>query len=454
VTTRSYSTASAFGRAPDGAYDPAGGPERAAPPASPWTTILGLVPALERARLHAQSPLDPGRRLYFSGERALKVVAHRLQRSQDDRVRDLAGEYEVLRHLRDVRGVPIVEGLHRGQEGDVLVMSKIDAVSCNLHPSVLARALAFPRLFALVLRLSARGVVHGDITPANVMLGPTGAVWLVDFDQAQRANPLRSFVANIFGGTINGSRVQSSMLSFAKRMLRKTLPHRAITILGGARRILTGARREYIPPIEPLPAKASEKLRTLHEAWRVGAASDANAPGEGVCYYSLQVDGFTLPGERPWTPRWSLFSQHVDFRSARVLELGCNMGLLSTFALRAGASAAHGVDIDRDILRANALVQRGFGVTYETWTQNFDSAGPWEEQLAAFRPTIVTALSVLNWVADKGRFMRFLGRFDTVLFEGHDSAQVESERFREVGFTHVDLIATSERGRPVLVARK
>ncbi len=422
---------------------------------SPWASILAAVPGVgQEPVLLAQSPLDPGRRVYLDGARALKVVAHVLERSQDRRARDLVGEYEILRRIGDVRGVPVVEALHRTPEGDVMVMSRIDAVPCHRHPSPLQRMLAFPRVLALALRLSARGVVHGDITPANVLVGRDGTVWLVDFDQAQLATPMRSVVANLFGGTINGLRIQSSMLSFTKRMLRKTLPHGAITFLGGARRILTGKRRDYIPPIRPLPANASERLRTLHEAWRAGAASDANAPGEGVCYYSLDVDGFRLPGEREWAPRWSLFSRHVDFRGARVLELGCNMGLLGTFALASGAAAAYGVDVDREILRANALVQRAFGVSYETWTQDFDSPGAWEDQLAAFRPTIVTALSVLNWVKDKDRFMRFLGRFETVLFEGHDSAEVESGRFRAVGFTRIDVIATSERGRPVLVARK
>jgi hypothetical protein len=41
-----------------------------------------------------------------------------------------------------------------------------------------------------------------------------------------------------------------------------------------------------------------------------------------------------------------------------------------------------------------------------------------------------------------------------VIFEGHDSSRTERRRLRPAGFTEIDLIDTSERGRPILLARK
>jgi hypothetical protein len=67
---------------------------------------------------------------------------------------------------------------------------------------------------------------------------------------------------------------------------------------------------------------------------------------------------------------------------------------------------------------------------------------------------VVVALSVLHWVEDQARFLAFLGRFDEVVFEGHDSSRIERERLRQAGFTEIDLVDTSERGRPILLARK
>ncbi len=70
------------------------------------------------------------------------------------------------------------------------------------------------------------------------------------------------------------------------------------------------------------------------------------------------------------------------------------------------------------------------------------------------KPDIVFALSVLNWVKDKERLLKFLGRYREVIFEGHDSVAVETERFKQVGFGHITLIAVSERDRPLLHCRK
>ena len=49
--------------------------------------------------------------------------------------------------------------------------------------------------------------------------------------------------------------------------------------------------------------------------------------------------------------------------------------------------------------------------------------------------------------------MRFLARFDTVLYEGHDSERVERARLRRAGFTDITLAGRSERRRAVFVAR-
>src|SRR5688572_27753284 len=114
------------------------------------------------------------------------------------------------------------------------------------------------------------------------------------------------------------------------------------------------------------------------------------------------------------------------------------------FAKLSGAEDALGVDADADIVTANRLVQQAFGVQYQTAQCNFDDPRPWEEEFAAFRPSLVTALSVLNWVAQRDRFLQFLGRFERVLFEGHDLDMVESRRLEAVGFTRIELLGRSE----------
>ena len=74
--------------------------------------------------------------------------------------------------------------------------------------------------------------------------------------------------------------------------------------------------------------------------------------------------------------------------------------------------------------------------------------------MAKFRPDVVFALSVLNWLDDKQRFVNFLSRFDEVIYEGHDPEEVEIERFRRVGFEQIVVRTSRDRHRAVLHCKK
>jgi len=153
--------------------------------------------------------------------------------------------------------------------------------------------------------------------------------------------------------------------------------------------------------------------------------------------------------------RWNVFRGITDYSGKRILELGCNMGLLSTHLLKdAGAAAAMAVDRNPKVLDAARMVNCAFNVEATLLVQDFDASEEWETKLAAFEPDIVFALSVLNWVEDKQRFLKFLGRFPEVVFEGHECFEWESRRLASVGFTRVDRVGKSERNRYILHCRK
>ena len=193
----------------------------------------------------------------------------------------------------------------------------------------------------------------------------------------------------------------------------------------------------------------------LLRAWDKAQLSRANAPGVPAAYYSFVYDGVHFPGRRAWEQRWSYLEMAASYEGKRVLELGCNMGLLSTYSIRAGgAVAAMGVDADGGILEAARLVARALGVTPMFAQINVDSARDWESQLLDFRADLVFALSVLKWVRDKTRFLAFLGKFPELVFEGHDDLDVEIARLKSVGFEHIRLICLSERQRPVIYCRR
>ena len=112
------------------------------------------------------------------------------------------------------------------------------------------------------------------------------------------------------------------------------------------------------------------------------------------------------------------------------------------------------VDHDAEIIESARLVADAMAVDVDFGIADFDADEPWEERLSASNADIVFALNILNWVQDKDRLLDFLGNFDVVVFEGHDSFDVEKERFASRGFSSIELVHVSERNRPLMVCKK
>jgi len=246
----------------------------------------------------------------------------------------------------------------------------------------------------------------------------------------------------------------ASTLNALKRQAKRVIPRTWVRSL----RQLPGVRDRFSPSNEPLPAlppDAGIEVRRLLQAWELAQASDANAPGSKLAYYSFDFDGVRFPGERPWSDRWDVLKDVTSFRGKRLLELGCNLGILSSQLMREReARAALAVDCDAQIIEGAKLVAAALGVDAEFQPVDFDATTDWETPLKDFQPDVVFALSVLNWVRNKDRFLSFLGEFDEVIFEGHDSASTERKKLRNAGFREIQLVTFSERDRPVFRCRK
>ncbi|MCH7512104.1 MAG: hypothetical protein IIB19_07040 [Chloroflexi bacterium] len=197
---------------------------------------------------------------------------------------------------------------------------------------------------------------------------------------------------------------------------------------------------------------AEPDLQLLARAWSLAQRSSANAPGQRVAYYAFTYKGQHFPGERSWYLRWESIRRAVSFEGKRLIELGSNMGLLSSFAMIHGAKSATGVDYDRLIVDSARLVAEGLGT--EATFNRVDLVGDaqWEAKLAG--GDIVVAMSLVHWLPDAERVLKFLGTHREVIFEGHDPVEVEIAKLRAVGFDDVSIISETERGRSVLLGRK
>lgn len=384
------------------------------------------------AQLIAVSQWIPDARVYSRQGRIYKV--RRTGSGKQPWMGDLSMEAAVMQQLgREVR-------LARHAEWEILETAEIQGVPL----SALRERIGFRRKVRLIRkiaratsRLNDAGVAHGDLRLDNVLVGPRDEVTIIDFDQARFQGTARAMWMDWIG--FGGTRTPNPIWKTVADLL---LP-KALTL---ARRLGSLIR----PPLRDRTTDTGPP--ELVRAWKVAAASRANAAGQGLAYYAFTYQGQQFYGERPWYLRWDAIRKHIDFAGKSVVELGCNLGLLSSFALVYGAASARGVDADGDIIEAARNVASAFGVRPDFVCADLDGEDPWEESVG--RGDIVVAMSLLNWVRDKDRLLSYLRGFPTVLYEGHEDTGTEAARLRAIGFDDVAEICRTERGRSVLIARR
>lgn len=412
-----------------------------------WPIVIAKA-GLNSAELLSSSYSDLARRVYAIDERVYKITLLEHDATSRLRTLDLQGEFAMLRKCEGTPGVPIAIDWQHYKDFEMLIIERMDGETVE-GLGIVRFLLVLRKLCVINFRLACRGVSHNDIKNENVLLSNDGNVSLIDFDQAT----LTGFVAGItryfLGIRIGKEKVHGSLMAMVRVYLRENLPPRIVAVI----KRLVGRRLNNKLPV--LPDDASSNARMFLDAWGIAQLSDASAPKVLLAYYSFDFEGHHFPGERTWEDRWKVLRSITNYSGKRILELGCNMSFLSCFVLKEGkASAAMGVDVNPSILKAAKLVSSALGVDPVYRQQDFDSSDDWENELKEFRPDIVFALNVLNWVQDGERFLDFLGSFDEIIFEGHDDFETERSKFVARGFRDIELISITERKRPIIHCRK
>lgn len=332
----------------------------------------------------------------------------------------LAEEYNILRRLQDVEGMPQSPKYKEYANFAVLSYAKTDGrpigeylAHCGFERSAWFRCIA--ELSALLHRIHKRGVLHRDLRPDNVLVREDGRVCLIDFDQA---------VAGAYEAQqvdIQGERYGVIPPCVSVRQLINLL----------------GLRDEYDMVVEE-----------LRSAWQIGARSNASSPGRNIAYYRWVFGDVELPGERDWFSRWDIMHKALRqfLPGARVLDLGCNLGLVATHCVLYGAERVTAVDVHDDILEAGHTLARAAGVSIDFLEGDLNSHD-FVDSILSREYDLVIALSVVHWLENPDEALRLLAAAPMVLFEGHDPPLVEINRLRELGFGKVQLIGYSERLR-------
>ena len=417
-----------------------------------FNQICEEFPNVENIKFISESDEDPSRKTFLLNDIIIKSRKLEDDRSAHLRHNDLKDEYEILKFSSAVKGIPKTFHYNKNELYELLFLSYLPGAQLrNLQLSFIQTVKVTLQVLRILVRLSRKGICHNDVTPQNVLLTGKNNASLVDFDQAVRTTIVKAFAGNILGIRSEESKVSYGLNTIFKDYLRKHFPN----FLYSLKRLI-GRKPEFekheLPEIKD---DADPKLKKLLDAWRLAQKSNASAPALPLAYYAIDFEGYHFPGERPWNERWNRFSNVTDYEGKTILELGCNMGLLSIYLLKeAGAANSIGVDHDKKILESAKLISEVFEVNPVFRQINFDSAKDWESELSSYKIDIVFALNVLNWVNDKERFLRFLSNFPEIIFEGHDTTEVERKRFEQIGFNTIDEIGYSERERIILRCRK
>lgn len=171
-----------------------------------------------------------------------------------------------------------------------------------------------------------------------------------------------------------------------------------------------------------------------------------NTSGNGRCYYEINIDNKVYEGERNWDERWKLIKDCIPFRNMKILEIGSNMGILSTY-LKTFRETSKTVCVDepdemllasnkRDTIKAAKLLDKAFGIENQIDYIQIDLNKIEYEQILGEDFDFVAALSIFKWIDDKARFLDYLAKFKYVLYEGHDSDEEEIRRFIKRGFEY------------------
>lgn len=369
----------------------------------------------------------------------------------------LEDEYFIMQRLSSVAGVPTVRGYKCTEEWELLEMELLpELVSGDPVFGWLREPFKdFRGVVQLARQMNRLGCSHGNLRRRNVGRNVEGGISVFGFEHACMASPWRCAMRDMWG---LGTCERRSEFSLFKRLRSvQGIGVLLSAIVGLARKVITvpsrtgssstqPARRSSPVFMQRARLREDPSLEALAEAWIIASLSNASSRS----YYSLDISGINFPGDRPWVLRWEHIRQHVEWKGKRLLELGCNMGLLSTHAKLSGATFCLGVDSDKDILHAARLASRTFETDVEYRQQDLNDLAPWEDELKGF--DIVSCLSVLHWIKDKQRVWSFLSKHSEILYEGHESEQEAENNLRSAGFTRIIRIGKSERNRQLFYA--
>lgn len=414
--------------------------------------ICDDFPHIKNLKYLTKCKYDNSRKIYLLGTYIIKSRRIQADLTQSLRYNSLKDEFNIIKKAQGINGIPKVIEYVTSNEYELLFLEYITGVVLEEIKMTFKQFMVIVyRLMKILIHLCRLGISHNDINPDNIILDINNSVTLIDFDQATLVTPFQAFLRQFLGINIGKGKVNLTIRTIFKKYLREKYPNGYRIIKKFYSKTLSNS--DYSLP--NLPENPSEKLQNVYRAFKIAQQSNASAPNQLIAYYEFKYENVIFPGERPWEDRWASLKKIRNYEDKSVLELGCNMGLLSVFLKKEmGVKLAVAIDHDENILKAARIIANVFEVDIIFKQLNFDLDKHWEKELEQYKFDICFCLNVIHWVNDKYRLFNFLSEFSEIIYEGHQNIENEIKMFKDLGFQKVDLIGLSERNRAILRCQK
>lgn len=357
-----------------------------------------------------------------AGDDFVKIVDSRIV---TDKKNSLHLESVFLNRLAGLDGFPAVKQYSRIADYEVLVTNNIVGTTVDDYLSKvngLLRTHVLFKLFDQTRKLRRNFIAHRDLKSSNVIVSPSGEVFVIDFDQA---------ILNMQGAT--GADLKR------KNQFSPACP--CFTLL------------DVLNSTPQIGARIRSIQEDLDRLWKQAAGSNSNSPGVDIAYYAYDFGQVEYPGERDFFERWLLLEKNnISLKNKLVVELACNLGMFGAYSALYGARQVRCFDIDSDIIECAkklSSIMELDNVTHEV--RDLNVRGSFKE---LDRIDFMFATSVHFWLKDTTEFDNLMRLAKEVVYEGHEQYDVERGRLREWGFTEIKSIGITGRLRSVFYARK
>lgn len=187
---------------------------------------------------HRHVDCTAGRATYVFRDLVIKVELINRPGARTPRTQSVSAEKDFLDNLSESSLTPTVVWFEVDCHYEALAMTRVLGYSLDERRFGLIETLEVHcKALINIIRLSSRGIVHGDLAPHNIIFTSDSRVVFIDFGHAYRASTCSAFYRNLFKKRIAHPGFNRPYVVTIVRMFEFSLPSRFQPLFRGILRL-------------------------------------------------------------------------------------------------------------------------------------------------------------------------------------------------------------------------